>query len=135
MVFMRTLGGLIAATVVGLILGAIKDYLHLFPEVDWAFTWPFAMGGAAFVGALMMALMRPVAVAPAGSRPAMANKPAAKQVSRPAQGGAKLPTPSPTSQEVPGMPTFDFDQARNVNVTGSPSAAPAKPSDKPTEMS
>jgi hypothetical protein len=140
---MRTLGGLILATVVGLVLGAIKDYLKLFPETAWAYTWPFAMGGAAFIGALLMALMRPVATGTAAARPfpqakaagqkpgAASNRPSSQYGNAPAAGGSTS-SPVGSSSEVPGMPTFDFDKAR---AAGGTRVAPPQPmpSDKPRE--
>jgi hypothetical protein len=121
MVFLRVLGGLLVATIVGLILGAIKDYLGLWPDAAFKFVWPLGMGAAAFAGAVVMALMKPSRYSPVANLPAKPTTTAAH---------AMMKTPAGTSADVPGMPTFDFDKARSAGTDGPTGATAAKPKEQ-----
>jgi hypothetical protein len=140
MLFLRVLAGLAAAALVGFLFGMVKEDFNLFPDQDYAHVWPIACAASAFAGALLMALLKPSRFVSAGgaARPPQATRapqPAKPQAasagSRPASPTAApaaqpLPPGMETSSEVPGMPTFDFDQAR----AGGPDQKPSGAKDK-----
>jgi hypothetical protein len=116
MLLLRVLGALIVAALIGFVIGMLKDYFKLFPDSGYAYVWPITCAASAFVGAFVMACMKPSRLVSGGGPPARtvpirsakaASGPAALPPARTA-----LPADMATSHEVPGMPTFDFDKAR-----------------------
>lgn len=116
MLVLRVLAALLAAAFLGFTLGMLKDYFKLFPPERYDFVWPFMCSFCAVAGAVVMAFMKPSRLT------ALTGKAGGRVVELPAATGKQPAAAVPASSEVPGMPTFDFDQ----NSSGSTEAADLK---------
>lgn len=111
MLMLKVGGALIAAGILGFTLGMLKDYFKLFPPEQYEYVWPFMCGFSAVAGAVVMAFMKPSRIGAGATQPTRAAQPT---LARPQQQASVVPVPPAPqgSSEVPGMPTFDFEQAQ-----------------------
>lgn len=103
MQLLRVLGGVLAAAVVGVIIGATRDYLVLkgvFADEPAGLAWPVVSGVSAALGAIVMALIKPGSVAAGGS----------------VRSGTQLSTAraaqTARTKTAESLPEFDLDKAR-----------------------
>jgi|GEM_PF-2382683 len=129
MAFVRGIIAIFVGLLVTAIVGAAYDYLRpepLLDPVNTKFLYPWITGLSGALGALIAVLVygpgqrsqnpqaaapRPVRERPAKVKPQKAKKAVPDAKPEP----LAKPEPKPTletSQDVPGMPTFDFDKAR-----------------------
>jgi hypothetical protein len=120
MMILRIGGGVLAAAVVGMLVGAARDYLLLkqfITDEPSSMAWPLLGAVSAALGAIVMAIIKPSQAGTSSPRQSKGTqKPAAKV--RTASAGQQRAEPEESSS-VPGMPTFDFT-APSEDINGVP---------------
>ena len=115
--FLRALWAVLLGTVVAAIIGALFDYLRptILPAKEYQYLYPWVTAVAGLFGSIMAIWVFSTGGVrePATSKPiAPRRKPKAVKQGKPEVKNAADQQGIKTSEEVPGMPTFDLDELK-----------------------